>query len=495
MSVAAQLPALQVVVPLVAAPLCVLLRRDSLCWLLTVVVSWVSLAIAAALLTQTLAGAEIAYEMGGWAAPWGIEYRIDTVNAFVLLIVAGIGAVVAPYARASALREIPEERLHLFYCSFLLCLTGLLGITITGDAFNLFVFLEISSLSTYALISLGRDRRALTAAFQYLIMGTLGATFILIGVGLLYMVTGTLNMADLAQRLPALFESRTVRAAFAFLTVGISLKLALFPLHLWLPNAYAYAPSVVTAFVAGTATKVAVYVMLRFLFTIFGASFAFGALPLSEIFLVLALVAVFSASFVAIFQEDAKRLLAYSSVAQIGYIMLGISFVSATGLIGAVVHLFNHALMKAALFLALGCVVYRIGSANIDAMAGLGRRMPLTMAAFVIGGFSLIGIPLTVGFISKWYLVLAAIERGWWPVAVLVLAGSLLAVVYVWRVVEAAYFRPAASEGEVREAPWALLAPTWILIGANIYFGIDTDLTVGAASQAAAQLLGSGAIR
>ncbi len=491
----AHLPVLQVAVPLILAPVCALTRNARAGWVIALAGSVWSLICAAGLLLRVLQLGPQSYAIGGWEPPWGIALHIDVISAFVLLLLGAIGVMVTIFARLSVEQEIARENISLFYTAYLLCLTGLLGITATGDAFNVFVFLEISSLSSYAMIAMGQDRRALTAAFQYLVMGTIGATFILIGVGLLYMMTGTLNMADLAMRIPAVNDTTTVRAAFAFLTVGISLKLALFPLHLWLPNAYAYAPSVVTAFVAGTATKVAVYVMLRFLFTIFGASFAFGALPLSEIFLVLALVAVFSASFVAIFQEDAKRLLAYSSVAQIGYIMLGISFVSATGLIGAVVHLFNHALMKAALFLALGCVVYRIGSANIDAMAGLGRRMPLTMAAFVIGGFSLIGIPLTVGFISKWYLVLAAIERGWWPVAVLVLAGSLLAVVYVWRVVEAAYFRPAASEGEVREAPWALLAPTWILIGANIYFGIDTDLTVGAASQAAAQLLGSGAIR
>ncbi len=430
----AQLPALQVVVPLLAAPACLALRNARLAWGMALLASWAAFVIAILLLDRVLAEGLISYQLGGWAPPWGIEYRIDIVNAFVLLLVSGAGAVVLPFAAKSVAHEIPDDRVTLFYISFLLCLTGLLGITITGDAFNLFVFLEISSLSSYVLIALGSDRRALTAAYQYLIMGTIGATFILIGVGLLYMMTGTLNMADLAQRIPQVAGTRTVRAAFAFLTVGISLKLALFPLHLWLPNAYAYAPSAVTAFLAATATKVAVYVLLRFVFSVFGFTFAFETMPLGEILMVLAVAAIFSASTVSIFQDNVKRMLAYSGIAQIGYMILGVSMASVTGVTAGILHLFNHALMKGALFLALGCIVYRVGAVGMRSFRGLGREMPWTMAAFVAGGLSLIGVPLTVGFISKWYLVLGALEQGWWPLAVVVVVGSLIAVIYVWRV-------------------------------------------------------------
>ena len=490
--IATHLPILQVVLPLLAAPVCALLRRGTLAWLLALIVSWGALLIAGLLLNQVLTGGILSYAIGSWPAPWGIEYRVDPVNAFVLLIVAGTGAVVLIFAKASVEREVAADQQALFYTAYLLCLTGLLGITITGDAFNVFVFLEISSLSSYALISMGKDRRALVAAYQYLIMGTIGATFILIGIGLLYAMTGTLNMEDLARRIPLVAETRTVRAAFAFLTVGISLKLALFPLHLWLPNAYTYAPSAVTAFLAATATKVAVYLLLRFLFTIFGAGFSFSLMRLDLILLPLALVGIFSTSLVAIFQSDIKRMLAYSSVGQIGYMILAISLASVTGLAAGIVHLFNHALMKGTLFLALGCVVYRIGSTEIERMAGLGRRMPWTMASFVIGGLSLIGVPLTVGFISKWYLILGALERGWWPVAVLILITSLLAVIYIGRVVEAAYFRTVPKGLEtVREAPLSLLVPTWILTAANLYFGIDASLTTGVAFRAAELLLGT----
>lgn len=488
------LPILQVLVPLAAAPLCLLLRNRVVVTALAIAVTWATFAVSVALMATVLQQGLISYELGGWAAPWGIEYRVDILNAFVLVLVSGIGAVVATWSPASISVELPRyERHYLFYCSYLLCLSGLLGITITGDMFNVFVFLEISALSSYVLISMGQDRRALTAAYSYLIMGTLGATFILIGIGFLYIMTGTLNMADLAVRLQDVADTRTVIVAFAFLIVGVSLKMALFPLHLWLPNAYAYAPSAVTAFLAATATKVSVYLLLRFFFTVFGYDFAFNRMQLWIFLMPLALIGIVTASLVAVFQNNIKRMLAYSSVAQIGYMVLGISFASVNGLTGGIVHLFNHGLMKCTLFLAMGCIVYRSGSVHIDDMRGLGRSMPWTMAAFVAGGLSLIGVPMTVGFISKWYLVTAAIEQGLWPVAGVILFSSLLAAVYIWRVIEVAYFEePSAVEGEgsVREAPLSLLVPMWVLVATIFYFGVTTELTAGIARQAAESLLG-----
>ena len=475
------LPALQVLLPLLAAPVCMLIRRGAAAASFTLGIAWATFGISIALLQRVLREGTISYELGGWPPPWGIEYRIDVLGAFVLLLVSAIGAIVMSYAPASLTIEIPRRQRHfLFYTAYLLCLAGLLGITATGDLFNVFVFLEISALSSYVLISMGPERRALTAAYSYLIMGTIGATFILIGIGLLYMMTGTLNMVDMAARLGPVSTTRTVLVAFAFLTVGISLKMALFPLHLWLPNAYTYAPSVATAFLAATTTKVSIYVLLRFFLTVFGYDFAFRAEPLQFFLMPLALIGIVTASLVAIFQTNVKRLLAYSSVAQIGYIVLGISFGSVNGLTGGIVHLFNHGLTKCALFLAMGAVFYRCGTVHIDDLRGLGKSMPWTMAAFVVGGLSLIGVPLTVGFISKWYLVVAALEQGLWYVAGLVLLSSLLAVVYVWRVVEVAYFEPPPAvegKGEITEAPVSLLAPVWVLVAAIIYFGLTNDMS------------------
>ncbi|MGZ8253657.1 MAG: monovalent cation/H+ antiporter subunit D family protein [Burkholderiaceae bacterium] len=492
MSLLAHLPALQVVVPLLAAPLTVLLRRRSVAFAIALAASWIALAIAIGLWLRTTDGTVLSYAIGSWPPPWGIEYRVDAVSAFVLVLVAGVAAVVLPYSAESIKVEVPPAQQYLTYTMFLLCLAGLLGITITGDAFNIFVFLEISSLATYVLIALGRDRRALVASYQYLIMGTIGATFIVIGIGLLYLMTGTLNLGDMAQRIPAVRETRPVLAALAFLTVGISLKLALFPLHQWLPDAYAYAPSAVSAFLAATATKVSVYVLLRFYFSVFGHASVFDRLPMQEVMLLLALSGMFVASTIAIFQTDLKRMFAYSSVGQIGYIVLGISFHSSTGLTATIVQLFNHGVTKGAIFLLLGAVAIKEGGTALADVRGMARRLPLTSFGIVLCGLSLIGVPGTAGFVGKWYLVLAALERGQWWLVFLIVASSLLAAMYVWRFVETAYLRePVRAAMERTPVPPSMAWPAGLLVAATLYFGIDTSFTVGSATRAAAALLGN----
>jgi multicomponent Na+:H+ antiporter subunit D len=485
------LPALQIAVPLLSAAICLLVRRARAAWAIAMVVAWGSFASACVLLSRVLHSGTISYAEGGWRAPWGIELRIDLLNALVLLVVTFICAIVLTASPRSLDQEIWRENHHKFYALYLLCMTGLAGMTITGDAFNIFVFLEISSLSSYALIAQGTTRRALTSSFQYLVMGTIGGTFILLGIGMIYMVTGTLNIADMAVQLAAVGPNRTVLVALACIGIGTGIKLAVFPLHIWLPNAYTYAPAIVTAFLAATATKVAYYVLVRFVFSVFGASLAFGELRLDAVLMPLAIAAMFVGSFVAIFQDDLKRMLAYSSVAQIGYMVLGLSLASVSGLTGGLVHLFNHAIMKSGLFLVMAAVLLQVGSTRLEAFAGLGRRMPITMAAFVVAGLSLIGVPLTVGVVSKWYLVMGAIEGGLWPVAVLILLSSLLALIYIWRVVEVAYFRqPPEDAPEVSEAPASLLVPIWVLAGATVFFGVFTSLSVGLASAAARMLFG-----
>lgn len=485
------LPVLQVIVPLVAALLAALSRRPGPAWVITAAASWIAFAISLALLHHVLTAGAISYHIGGWDPSLGIEYRVDVFNALILVLVSGVAAAIAPFAWKSVAAEIEPGRVAWFYTLYLLSLAGLLGIAITGDAFNAFVFLEISSLSSYTLISLGRDRRALVAAYQYLILGTIGATFYIIGVGFLYLMTGTLNLGLMAQRIVEVESTRAVLTALAFITVGISLKLALFPLHVWLPNAYAYAPSTATVFLAATSTKVAIYLFVRYLFTVFGAHFVFVDHAVTPVLMALSIAAIFGAGTVAVFQSNVKRMFAYSSVAQIGYITLGIAIATQTGLTGGIVHIVNHGLIKAALFMALGAVMLRIKSCAIDDLAGIGRKMPQTLAALVIAGLGLIGVPGTVGFVSKWYLVVAAFEQGWWWLGFLIVASSLLTVVYVGRVVEVAWFRePSAVAATASEAPLAMLVPIWLLAGATVFFGLDAGVTTGIAGKAAAALLG-----
>lgn len=487
-----QLSILLVVLPLLAAPIIAVINRSSIAWAMTLSVTVCCLIMSVWMLSGVVDGSVIHYELGGWAPPWGIEYRIDTLNGLVALIVCGIAAATALYAKRSVEQEIPKHQIPMFYCAFLLCFLGLLGICLTGDIFNLFVFLEVSSLSSYALIAMGRNRKALNASFHYLMLGTLGATFFLIGVGLAYGATGTLNMADLSVRLPQAVDTHLVNTAFALIVVGVALKAAIYPLHLWLPNAYSFAPSVVSIFLSATATKVAIYALIRSLFHVYSVEYVTNTL-LPQLLIVMGGVAVLYGSMRAIGQTGMRKMLAYSSVAQIGYMIMGIGFLTEAGLTASLIHLFNHALMKAALFMAAGLFIYRANTATFENIKGLGREMPWTFAAMVIAALSLIGVPGTVGFVSKWQLLQAALEENHWPMVVIILVGSLLAIIYVWKLIEVLYFQPrekmrvtgvASGSENIGRSPISMAVTLWILALSCIYFGINTELSMDTAKSA-----------
>jgi multicomponent Na+:H+ antiporter subunit D len=353
--------------------------------------------------------------------------------------------------------------------------------------------MEISSLASYVLIAGGSDRRALPAVFKYLIMGTIGATFYLIGVGLIYLMTGTLNLADMELRIQEVADQTPILVAAGFITVGLALKAAVFPLHVWLPNAYTYAPNAVTVFLAACSTKVSLYLLLRFDFVVFQPNLAGHEAQFTYFLMPLAVLAILVASAVALFEQNIKRLLAYSSVAQVGYILLGASFVSIAGLTASIVHMFNHALAKGALFLAVACLATQYSQLKLSELGGAAKQMPWTAGALVIGGLSLIGIPGTTGFISKWYLISAALEQGSLAIALVavLIISSLMAVVYIWRIVEAIYFGGDGTEpGAIREAPLPMLVLTWATALANIYFGLSAQLPLTQATAAAEMLLG-----
>ncbi|MEM9987900.1 MAG: monovalent cation/H+ antiporter subunit D family protein [Pseudomonadota bacterium] len=497
MNLADQLPVLPVIIPLIAAAIGILLPKGRIAWAWATLVSWVTFGVTLMLLEQVSLAETVIYDMGGWTAPLGISYRIDLIGAIVMTLVAGVAAFVFPYAKESVAKEIPHAQSGYFYAMMLVCFAGLMGVVATGDAFNVFVFLEISSLSTYALVAMGAraDRRALTAAFTYLVLGTIGATFFVIGLGLLYQATGTLNMLDLHERLAGQ-DNKVVRAGFAFIVTGLGLKLAMFPLHRWLPDAYTYAPSAVTVFLASTATKVAVYAMLRFIFTVFGFTFAFMDVAFL-LFILLGLTGMVVASLVAIFRNDVKQMLAFSSVAQVGYMLLGISFATVEGVSAAVMHVFNHALMKAALFMAVGVVFYAFGSHQMSAYRGLGKRMPFTAGCFIVAGLSLIGVPFTAGFISKYLLIEAAFSATLAVPSLLIVfmivASSLLAVGYIGRVAYEMFLAdPAPDAAPVPKIPLSLLIPLGLMTAANIYIGLDAEGMTGLARAGAETLMRTG---
>lgn len=486
------LPVLQVIIALIAAPLCVILRQGTLSWLLATLVCFLSFLISCILFNQVLTEGVISYALGGWLSPWGIEYRLDKLTVFMLLVINGVAAIVLLGAKASIANEISSDRLYLFYTAFLLNLTGILGVIVTGDAFNLFVFIEIASLSSYAMISIGRDRRGLYAAFKYLVFGTIGASFILISVGLLYAVTGTLNMVDIFQRLPDVENTRTLMTALVFFVVGIGIKAAIFPLHLWLPDAYSYSPSIVSTFLAGTTTKVFIYVLIRFIFSVFGYEIVFEQAVFNYLLMLLACAGILYGSYLAIKQDSLKRLLAYSSIAQLGYMLLGISLATEAGLAAGLIHIFNHAIIKVTLFLSVVTIIFYTKTDSISRLAGLFKTMPLVMLAFFIAGLSLIGVPMTAGFVSKWYLIKASFEAGYWGLVLVIVFSSVLAIIYIWKFVEVAYFK--SPENEVvtldsnQKTPYLLFFALFIFVVANIYFGLDSSLNVDMANAIARDL-------
>lgn len=486
-------PALLVVIPLLASGISAFLPNGRMAWILTMIVTAFSTLCAIALMVQVEAYGAVSYALGGWQPPMGIEFRVDSLNALILLLVCFIAFISSVFSWPTVNAEIRAAKHPLFYAAYLICFTGLAGVAITGDAFNLFVFLEISSIATYVLVGLGasRDRRALPAAFNYLIMGTIGATFFVIGVGFLYGVTGTLNMVDLQERLVDLSGNRAVLAGFAFIVVGLGIKAAMWPLHQWLPNAYAYSPSFVTVFLSATATKVALYALVRFIFVTFGVEFSLSELAIGPLLTALALAAMVICSFQAVFQTDVRRMLAYSSVAQVGYMLLGISLGTLLGLSAGLFHLVNHALMKGALFIGVAGVVLTYQGTRLDDFHGIGRAAPWTMTAFAICGLSLIGVPLTAGFQSKLVLLQAVFEQGWWWAAAIIVFSSVLAVIYMGRVLEAVFFKAPANPQKIRkEAPLLILVPLWVLALANLYIGVQSGEVLSLTNAAAEAALG-----
>ena len=434
------------------------------------------------ILWHVLTVGTIRYRLGGWVPPWGIEYVMDALNAYILVILLFLAFVCVIYSKKNIEHELPQKAVS-FYTVYQLLITGLCGITVTGDIFNMYVFVEITSLSAYTLIA-SRGKIALKASFTYLVLGSIGACFFLLGIGFLYAVTGSLNMHDLSILLPPFYQNRMVMAGFAFILVGLSIKMALFPLHTWLPDAHAFAPAEISAMLSGIIIEIATYAFIRVAFSVFTTHFL-KLLPIFDILCWIAAIAIIMGSVLAITQINLKKMLAYSSVANMGYIVLalGLSISAKTspwgGLNPALMHILNHALMKGCLFLVAGAFIYKANLWNIADFQGLSKKMPFTCAAFVVAAVSMIGAPPTVGFASKLYIILASIEaRKFFFVGVMLLS-SLLNLVYFWRVIETLYMKRAETENHSHgsrlpreEVPFGMLLPILVLASLCIIVGI-----------------------
>jgi len=432
------------------------------------------------ILNHVLTVGPIRYWQGGWRPPWGIEYVVDAMNAYLLIIVVSMVILGLIYSKRNVEYEIEARKHATFYVLVQLMAAGLYGITITGDLFNMFIWLEIASLTAYALIAVAGGR-ALRPAYNYVIMGSIGACFYIFGVCWLYSVTGTLNMADMRLLLPLVYDNKAVQMAFAMMVVGVMIKAYIFPLHLWQPDVYTYAPSTISSMMASVHVKVMFYILLRMFYSVFTLGFIEHFIGLDMLICWVAAIAILVGSIWAIKQRNLKRMLAYSSISQMGYILLGVGLspLSPWGLVGAVAHILNHAMGKGCLFMSAGAFAQQEGLRDIRNFEGLGKKMPYASAAFTIAALSMIGIPPTAGFASKLFLILASLDAAQYPFVAVLLLSGLLNLVYFWRVIDQMYFakheepKDAAEVKEKGKAlPLSMVAPMLILASLCIIMGI-----------------------
>lgn len=484
-----QLPALIVITPLFASFLVFAVSWVRQKWSFPLTVLGLGLAFASTLgvLVQVLQSGEMVYKLAGWSPPVGISFHIDTLNAFILPLVAGI-AFINIIASKVHIEAEQGANTGAFYTLYLLTTSGLLGIVATSDAFNLFVLLEIASLSSYAILAMGQPR-AILSSLNYLLIGTVGSSFYLLGVGYLYILTGSLNMVDIAPLLPPLFESSAVNVAFAMCLLGIFLKMAFFPLHGWLSNSYTFTSSAAASLIAPLTTKVMVYVMIRFMFSVFSPEFVFEHIHLSDIIVWIAIAAIVSGAVLALTSTNFKRILTYIIIAEIGYMVGGAWLGTRAGFTGSILHIFNDALMTFCAFLVAANLKQMLGELRLNNLQNVFAKMPWTMGALVITAMSMIGVPPTCGFFSKWYLIQGALDAGQpFFIAALVLS-SLVNIILFFRIFEIGLFEPATAHSTghhahspMREAPMSMLMPLLLmavgLIVAGLYTGTLVELLI-----------------
>jgi len=434
-----------VLFPLIGAVACALLGSFSkkICYPVSIISMFFSVWASIQTLMQAIDSSDhqVSYILGGWTLDLfprgvGIEFRADLLGALITLVVTGVGLLVSMYSKVPVQRQTPGKE-PMYYALFLLQIVGLAGITLTGDAFNLYVLIEVAALTGYGLIALGSNRAA-AATFNYVILGTIGASLYLLGVGYLYLKTGTLNMVGIHEAIQVneLHSSPAMQVAFILVLLGILIKMAFFPFHAWLPKSYCHAPTTTSCLLAPLVTKVMIYVMIRMVLSVFGVEFSFESTWWAKILPWLVVVAIVCAAVMALAQREIKSMLAYLIVAEVGYMVGGVWIYNYFGLIGSIFHVISDACMTLCLFLGAGIILEKCRTTHFDGLRGLFSKMPLTMIGFFIGGFSIIGLPPTCGFFSKWYLITGGMVSERWEYMVTLMFSTMVMVVLFFRLIE-----------------------------------------------------------
>jgi proton-translocating NADH-quinone oxidoreductase chain N len=437
--------------------------------------------VVSLLLLPKVLESPLVVSIGGWQPPFCINLVAGPVGVLFSVMIALVGLLVSVYA-LDYIKEGATEKYHTLY---LLLLAGATGVVLTGDIFNLFVFFEILCISSYALVAYTADKPGIESAVKYLIQGAVGSSLLLIGVGLLYGLFGTLNMADIAQNIKSV-SPISVFVPMVLIVTGLGVEAAIFPLNAWLPDAHSSAPSPISAILSGIAIEVGLYAVARVIFTLFGAS---------SILLFLALLGILTlliGEMCAFSQNNIKRMLAYSSIGQIGLILFALAVATSYGVTGGLFQLISHTLSKALLFLAAGYMIYQTGSLQISALEGIGKKMPLTCLAFTIGAFSLVGLPPFIGFPSKFLIVRAALATKEMYFCVLIgfaLLSTVIEGAYFFRVVQVLYFKGGKPNPGSKDAPVVALLPMVIFVVLIVVLGIYPKLVTDVLNSAALELL------
>lgn len=469
-------PLVAILILLVSAFVMPMIKKRSIVKGLSLVSMGISSILALITLVYVKENGSFIYRIGHWDAPWGIEFQIGIIEAMMGFLFTSVAALIIWYSIYSIHKEIKDNRVVFYYLLVNILIGALLGIVFSNDLFNSFVFMELSTLASCGIIVVKDKKENIKATLKYLVLSTLGSGLVLMGIAFLYSITGHLNMTFAHREIVKVYADygQTVLITLGLFTVGLGVKSAMFPLHTWLPDAHSSAPSSSSALLSALVLKGFVLLLVKILYRVFGTEII-NQFPILNLILILGSIGMIMGSILAIIQKDIKRVIAYSSVAQMGYIFLGIGLGSELGLTIAIFHIIGHAVTKSTLFLVVGSMIEQTGFKKLEDLKGIGKEMPVTLAIFAIGALSMVGIPLLPGFISKWYLALASIEVGKMILIGAILLSSLLNAIYYFPIVINGFFGEENLEGKVYKAkhrPLRQSFPVFILIVGMFYVGI-----------------------
>lgn len=384
----------------------------------------------------------ISYTFGGHETRFGIEFLVNPFSALFTTVISGLALIIYVYSSGDKTEGIEKKEFGRYYVLLFILLLSMFGILYTNDLFNTYVFIEILSITTCAIISIKKKKDTYTSAFRYVMMNEIGSLSYLFGVALIYMATGFTNITLVSESIQTAFSAYpfNIIIALGFMIIGLGIKAAIFPFHIWLPDAHSSAPSTSSAILSAIVIKVYLLVMVKVLYSVFGLDILVE-MNIPIILLILSATAMILGSVFAIAQKDVKRMLGYSSVAQVGYILLGISLLSLAGLEAAFFHVISHGLMKTALFLSVGEIIFYKKTRKVNDFDGMGFIMPVAMGVFSIAALGMIGLPLTSGFISKLNLGIAVLENNYVIFLVVLILSSLLNVIYYLPIIILAFLR------------------------------------------------------